>query len=157
MNKNFWEDDHKFLMHMGQENDSSGFKTKRQAKNVEYNLAKNQKRNNKDMEAAQKNAEKNARLSRISLIFDKNVIASLKGQKLQDQLDAFRLADAPLHVLAKDVKAVADKEKLSTMLFISMRVINGPQLVLRMEKQRVFRLMIMKNRMRRKSPVYAQY
>jgi len=106
------------------------------------------------MKAAQKNAEK---ISRIPLIFDKNVIASLKGQKLQDQLDAFRLADAPLHVLAKDVKAVADKEKLSTMLFISMRVINGPQLVLRMEKQRVFRLMIMKNRMRRKSPVYAQY
>jgi hypothetical protein len=50
------------------------------------------------------------------------------------------------------VKAVADKEKLSTMLFISMSVINGPQLVLRMEKQRVFRLMIMKNRMRRNKP-----
>ena len=111
MNKNFWEDDHKFLMHMGQENDSSGFKTKRQAKNVEYNLAKNQKRNNKDMEAAQKNAEKNARLSRISLIFDKNVIASLKGQELQGQLDAFRLAGAPLPVLVKDVRTVADNKK----------------------------------------------
>jgi hypothetical protein len=111
MNKNFWEDDHKFLMHMGQENDSSGLKTKRQAKNVEYNQAKNQKKNNKDMEAAQKNAEKNARLSRISLIFGKNVIASLKGQELQDQLDAFRLAGAPFPVLVKDVKAVADNKK----------------------------------------------
>ena len=35
------------------------------------------------MEAAQKKAEKNARLSRIPLIFDKDVIASLKGQNLK--------------------------------------------------------------------------
>ena len=44
------------------------------------------------MAAVQKNAEKNARHSRISLIFDKNVILSLKRQELQDQLDAFKLA-----------------------------------------------------------------
>ena len=71
-------------MHMGWEIDSSGLEAKRQAKNV-YNQAKNKGKNNKDMKAAQKNAEK---ISRIPLIFDKNVIASLKGQKLQDQLDA---------------------------------------------------------------------
>ena len=46
------------------------------------------------MEAAQKNAEKKSRISRIPLIFDKNVIASLKGQKLQDQLDAFTVPEA---------------------------------------------------------------
>src|ERR1700692_1240203 len=131
-------------MHMGQKIDSSGLELKRQAKNVEYNQAKNQKENDnlKDME---QNAEKNASLF---IIPDKDVIASLKGQKLQDQLDAFRLAGAPLPVLMNDVKAVVDKKMLSTMLFISMRMINGPQLVLRMVKQRVFRLMIMKKRMR---------
>jgi hypothetical protein len=57
----------------------------------------------------------------------------------------------------KDVKAVADNKNLSTMIFISMRMINGPPLVLRMEKQRAPRLMIMKKRMRRNKPVYAQY
>jgi len=111
MNKNLQEEDYKFLMRMGREIDSSGLEAKRQAKNVEYNLAKNQKKNDKDMEAAQKKVEKNARLSRIPLIFDKDVIASLKGQKLQDQLDAFRLAGAPLPVLVKNVKTVADKKK----------------------------------------------
>ena len=115
-------------MHMGQKIDSSGLELKRQAKNVEYNQAKNQKENDnlKDME---QNAEKNASLF---IIPDKDVIASLKGQKLQDQLDAFRLAGAPLPVLMNDVKAVVDKKMLSTMLFISMRMINGPQLVLSM-------------------------
>jgi len=38
-----------------------------------------------------------------------------------------------------------------------MRTINCPQLVLRMEKQRIFRLMMKKKRMRRNKPVYAQY
>jgi len=88
MNKNLQEDDHKFLMHMGQEINSSGLEPKRQDKN--------QKENDIDMEAAQKKAEKNARLSGILFIFDEDVIASLKGQKLQDELDAFRLAGASL-------------------------------------------------------------
>jgi len=58
MNKNLQEEDYKFLMRMGREIDSSGLEAKRQAKNVEYNLAKNQKKNDKDMEAAQKKVEK---------------------------------------------------------------------------------------------------
>jgi len=111
MNKHFKEDDHKFLMHMGREVDSSGLESKRQAKNVEYNQAKNQKRNDKNIEAAQKKKEKNNRVARIPLIFDKDVIEGLKGQKLQDQLDAFRLAGAPLPALLRDVKLVADKKK----------------------------------------------
>jgi hypothetical protein len=62
------------------------------------------------MEVAQKKVEKNAKLSRIPLIFDKDVVASLKGQKLQDQLDAFRLAGVPLPVLVKNVKTIANKK-----------------------------------------------
>ena len=50
MNKRLNEDDHKFLMQMGREVDGSGLEAKRQAKNVEYNQAKNQKKNDKDME-----------------------------------------------------------------------------------------------------------
>jgi hypothetical protein len=60
MNKNLQEDDHKFLMHMGQEIDNSGLEPKRQAKNAAYNQAKNQEKNDMDMETAQNNAEKNA-------------------------------------------------------------------------------------------------
>jgi hypothetical protein len=111
MNNNLNEDDHKFLMQMGREVDASGLEPKRQAKTVVYNQAKVKKRNDKDRKAAQGKAETNARLAKVTLIFDKDVIEGLKGQKLQDQLDAFRLAGAPLPALKKDVKAVADKKK----------------------------------------------
>ena len=72
---------------------------------------KKQKKDDRDKEAAQKLTEKNARLAKIPLIFDKDVIESLKGQRLQDQLDAFRLAGAPMPELMKDVRAVGDKKK----------------------------------------------
>jgi hypothetical protein len=111
MNKKFQEDDHKFLMQMCREIDGSGLEAKRQDRNVEYNQAKNKKKDDRDMEAAQKLTEKNARLAKIPLIFDKDVIEGLKGQRLQDQLDAFRLAGAPLPVLMKDVRVVGDKKK----------------------------------------------
>ena len=111
MDRNFQEDDHKFLMKMGREVDGSGLEEKRQDKTVAYNQEKNQKKDDRDREAAQKLTEKKARLSKIPLIFDKDVIEGLKGQKLQDQLDAYRLAGAPLPALMKDVKAVGDKKK----------------------------------------------
>ena len=111
MDKNLQEDDNQFLMQMAREIDGSGLEAKRQDKNVEYNQAKNQKKDDRDKEAAQKLTEKKARLAKIPLIFDKDVIESLKGQRLQDQLDAFRLAGAPMPELMKDVKAVGDKKK----------------------------------------------
>jgi len=111
MDRNFQEDDHKFLMKMGREVDGSGLEEKRQDKTVAYNLKKNQKKDDRDREAAQKLTEKNARLAKIPLIFDKDVIEGLKGQKLQDQLDAYRLAGAPLPALMKDVRVVDDKKK----------------------------------------------
>jgi hypothetical protein len=111
MDRNFQEDDHKFLMKMGREVDGSGLEEKRQDKTVAYNLEKNQKKDDRDREAAQKLTEKNARLAKIPLIFDKDVIEGLKGQKLQDQLDAYRLAGAPLPALMKDVRVVDDKKK----------------------------------------------
>ena len=39
------------------------------------------------------------------------MIEGLKGQKLQEQLHAFRLAKAPLPALLRDVRVVADKKK----------------------------------------------
>jgi len=156
MKKNLQEEDYKFLMHMGREIDSSGLEAKRQAKNVEYNLAKNQKKNDKDMEAAQKKVEKNARLSRIPLIFDKDVIASLKGQKLQDQLDAFRLAGAPLPVLVKNVKTVADKKKAIHHAIDQYENDKWSPIGFEDGETESFRLMMIKKRMRN-MPVYAQY
>ena len=55
--------------------------------------------------------KKNSRITKIALIFDKDVIEGLKGHKLKDQLDAFSFAKACLPELLKDVRVVADKKK----------------------------------------------
>jgi len=40
----------------------------------------------------------------------------------------FRLVWCSTPCIGEDVKTVAEKKKLSTMLFISMKMINGPQI-----------------------------
>ena len=111
MKKNFDEDDHKFIMKMARELDESGIEQKRQNKVVMYNKEKVAKRTEKQKQADKETAENNARLAKVTLIFDKDVIEGLKGTKLQDQLDAFRLFQAPLPALKKDVKLVTEKRK----------------------------------------------
>jgi hypothetical protein len=111
MKKNFDEDDHKFIMKMGRELDESGIEQKRQNKVVMYNKEKVAKRTEKQKQEDKETAENNARLAKVTLIFDKDVIEGLKGAKLQDQLDAFRLFQAPLPALKKDVRLVPEKKK----------------------------------------------
>ena len=112
MKKNFDEDDHKFIMKMGCELDESGIEQKRQNKVVMYNKEKVAKRTEKQKQEDKETAENNARLAKVTLIFDKDVIEGLKGAKLQDQLDAFRLFQAPLPALKKDVRLVPEKKKV---------------------------------------------
>ena len=49
-------------------------------------------------------------LAKVDLIFDKDIIDGLKGQKLTDQIAAFALAGAPLPK-AKDRNKADDKRK----------------------------------------------
>ena len=72
---------------------------------------KTKKKKEKREKTAKKQADENSRLAKVTLIFDKNVIEGLKGKGLQDQLDAFRLFQAPLPKLKKDVRLAADKKK----------------------------------------------
>ena len=76
-----------------------------------YNKEKVAKRTEKQKQEDKETAENNARLAKVTLIFDKDVIEGLKGTKLQDQLDAFRLFQAPLPALKKDVRLVTYKRK----------------------------------------------
>ena len=69
-----------------------------------------------------------------------------------DQLDAFKLASAPLPALLRDVKIVATTKRLFKILFNSMRMISGPQLVLGVEKQMASKLMMVMGKNR---PLYA--
>jgi hypothetical protein len=110
MNKNFEEEDHKFVMQTARELDESGIEKKRQLKVVEYNIQKVKEKNAKRGKAAQKKAEKKSRLAKVTLIFDKDQIQALKGMSLQEHVDAFYLVGAPLPKLKKDVKTVASKK-----------------------------------------------
>jgi hypothetical protein len=109
MNKNFNEDDYKFLMKMCRELDASGVEKKRQEKVVAYTMEKTKKKKEKKEETAKKQADEKARLAKVTLIFDKDVIGGLKGKALLDQLDAYRLFGAPLPKLKKDVKLAVEK------------------------------------------------
>ena len=75
-----------------------------------------------------------------------------------DQLDAFRLTGAPLPALLMDVKIVANsKKRLYQKLLSSMRIKCGSQLVLRVEKQMVYKLMMMMKTMHKNRPLYPLY
>ena len=71
-----------------------------------------------------------------------------------DQLDAFRLAGAPLPALLRVVKIVANNKKLYQNLLSSMRIKCGPQLVLRVEKQMVSKPIMMMKAMHKNGPLY---
>ena len=72
-----------------------------------------------------------------------------------DQLDAFRLAGAPLPALLRDVKNLANNEKrLYQKPLSSLRIKCGPQLVLRVKKQMVSKLIKMMKTMHKNRPLY---
>jgi hypothetical protein len=54
--------------------------------------------------------DRKAVVKKVDLIFDKDVVGGLKGQKLADQIAAFTLACAPLP-MAKDRTTVDEKRK----------------------------------------------
>jgi hypothetical protein len=72
-------------------------------------MAKTKKKKEKKEETAKKQADEKARLAKVTLIFDTDVIGGLKGKALLDQLDAYRLFGAPLPKLKKDVKLAVEK------------------------------------------------
>lgn len=109
MNKIFTEKDHVFIRQKAREVDASKPETRRKKALIEYSQQKVEQKRQKDKAKADKKAEKQAKLAAVTLIFDKESIKNLKGQKLQDQYDAFALAGAPLP--ATKPKLVDDKRK----------------------------------------------
>ena len=75
--------------------------------------------------AQRKKKERNAMLAKVDLIFDKDVIDGLKGQKLRDQIAAFALAGAPLP-MAKDRKIADDKRKAIKDVIDKFISVTGP-------------------------------
>jgi translation initiation factor 2B subunit (eIF-2B alpha/beta/delta family) len=108
MDKEFGADDHKFVMQKARELDASGLEKKRQEALIEHAQKQVEQKQEKKKEKQGKKAAKKAHLAKVVLVFDKAVIRTLQSAKLQDQLDAYELAGAPLPRKA-DTKLVAKK------------------------------------------------
>lgn len=74
------------------------------------------------MEGVRENAKKKAdnliRLDAVTLILDKDVMGNTKGKKLQDQLDAFYHAGAPLPMKKQITKADQKRDALKVVIDI---------------------------------------
>jgi len=90
--------------------ETTGADKNRKKKLILAQIGKVEKERAARKKTQRKKKERNAMLAKIDLIFDKNVIEGLKGQKLTDQIAAFALAGAPLP-MAKDRKIADDKRK----------------------------------------------
>jgi hypothetical protein len=95
MEDNFQPEDHQFICEMARKADSQRQEENRKRMLVKHNEAKIQKRQ-AALETKKRNAlQKAGRIAAVTLIFDKEEVAKLKGEKLKDHLLAFKQAGAP--------------------------------------------------------------
>jgi hypothetical protein len=104
------DDDYKYVMNRVRAEESTGADKNRKKKLILAQIGKVGRERAARKKAQRKKKERNARIAKVALIFDKDVIDGLKGQKLTDQIAAFALAGAPLP-RAKDRKIADDKRK----------------------------------------------
>jgi hypothetical protein len=104
------EEDYKYVMNRVRAGESTGADKNRKKKLILAQIGKVERERAARKKAQRKKKERNAMLAKVDLIFDKDVIDGLKGQKLTDQIAAFALAGAPLP-MAKDRKIADDKRK----------------------------------------------
>jgi hypothetical protein len=138
INKKFQDEDHKFVMKKTCEVDKSGLEKKRYTAMIEEGEKNVQKKRENEEKRTQKATEKIARLNLVTLIFDKSQIDLLKGPKLQDQVNAFRLAETKPTIPKNNVirlvhlKKAAIKEAIDGFetglwtLPTSPRIVNTP-------------------------------
>jgi hypothetical protein len=96
MAKKFQPEDYKFVHKMARMADSQKLEQKRKQELVQHTQAKNNARMAAIERKKIKAAKKAERLAAIQLIFNKEDIKNLKGEKLKDQLQVFQKAGAPI-------------------------------------------------------------
>jgi hypothetical protein len=104
------EDDYKYVMNRVRTEETTGADKKRKKKLILAQIGKVEKERAARKKTQRKKRERNSMLAKVDLIFDKDVINGLKGQKLTDQIAAFALVGAPLPK-AKDRNKADDKRK----------------------------------------------
>jgi hypothetical protein len=111
MDKHLNTDDDKYIMQVARIFDSSGLEKQRRKDLNDYAAEEARMNAEKDKAKEIKKAAKIAKIAKVKLIFDKQVIEKLKGQSLQDQVEAFVQAGATLYVKKAEISKVAEKRK----------------------------------------------
>lgn len=119
----FTTEDHQYVMKAAREVDASGHEQKRKAEFIEFTEKKNQEKKEKADAKKKKDQEKWARIAGVTLIFDTAKIQSLKGKALEEQVEAYRFAGAPLPPAKKDLKLV--KEKKAALVECAKKMADG--------------------------------
>jgi hypothetical protein len=110
MEENFEDEDHKFVMRASRDQEILHIEQNRRAAIMNHHLEKVEKKKQKRQKKTDKATEKAKRLIQVVMVLDKASIESMGGKALDDQLDLYRNAGAPLPKLKKDLKLVAQKK-----------------------------------------------
>ncbi|KZP17166.1 hypothetical protein FIBSPDRAFT_747504 [Athelia psychrophila] len=106
----FDAEDHRMVMKIAREVDGSGLEQKQKIQFIEHYEQKNQEKVDRADERSRKKQEKRAHIAGVLLIFDEEKIQGLKGKALEEQIEAYRCAGAPLPPAKKELRLVGDKK-----------------------------------------------
>jgi hypothetical protein len=95
MQQKFQLEDHQFIRQMARSADSQGQDNRRKEMLVKHNEARILKKKIASEKRRKDAAKKARRIAAVILIFDKEKVTNLKGEKLKDHLLAFKHAGAP--------------------------------------------------------------
>lgn len=119
----FSTEDHHYVMKTAREVDASGHEQKGKAAHIEFTEVENQERKDKADARTKRTQEKQAQIAEVTLIFDEVALQGLKGKALEEQVEAYRLAGAPLPPAKKDLKFVDAKR--AALIECAKKVVNG--------------------------------
>ena len=112
MEKEFTEDDHKFVMRKAQEIDASGLEKKRWKEFIAHAEKQVKEKRIRHKENEKKKSKRNAWLAQVVPNYFKEKVRDIKGEALKDQVAYFRLAGAELPKASLLQKAEAKRDAL---------------------------------------------
>ena len=112
MEKEFTEDDHKFVMRKAQEVDASGLEKKRRKEFITHAEKRVKEKRIRQRENERKKSKRNAQLAQVVPNYFKDKVKDIKGAALKDQVAYFRLAGAELPKASLLQKADAKRDAL---------------------------------------------
>jgi hypothetical protein len=96
MDNNFQSEDYQFIRKKAREAEANKLESKRKKELVQYIQAKNAQKMTSKKKREDNAVKKAERVAAVQLVFDREEVKKLKGDRLKDQLLAFQQAGAPI-------------------------------------------------------------